>query len=224
MNRRKFLQMLHRFFAFGGGILILSSLPFGLGRILVPSVSAKPHKHLRPPGALKDDAAFVDACIGCGLCAEVCPPRSIQFYKNAGGDKANTPYINPEEKSCILCMKCGIACPTNAIKEIPHNKHAILDQVDMGIAQIDRAACYPWVNKGVCGACVSVCPLGYDAIGFAFANQYRPVVEKGCVGCGQCVEVCPHPSLPIRIVDRSMGTVMRHVNARLRPRRQPRGM
>jgi len=212
MNRRIFLQMLRRILGFGGGAIMMPWLPFGLARILAPPASAAPHKHLRPPGALKDDTAFTEACIGCGLCAEVCPPRCIRFYKRDGGDKVNTPYINPEDKSCILCMKCGTACPTNAIREIPHKKRAILEQVDMGTARIDRAACYPWVDKGICGACASVCPLGADAIGFAFANFYRPVIKDGCVGCGQCVDVCPHPSLPIRIVDRSMGTVARHVN------------
>ncbi len=206
------MQMLRRILGFGGGMLMIAGLPFGLARILAPSVSAAPHKRLRPPGALKDDAAFTGACIGCGLCAEVCPPHCIQYYKRDGGDKVNTPYINPEDKSCTLCMKCGAACPTNAIREIPHNKRAILSHVDMGTARIDRTACYPWVDKGICGACASVCPLGSDAIGFAFANFYRPVIKHGCVGCGQCVEVCPHPSLPIRIVERSMGTVARHVN------------
>jgi len=34
--------------------------------------------------------------------------------------------------------------------------------------------------------------------------MYRPVVADGCVGCGLCVEVCPHPSRPIWIVDRAL--------------------
>jgi len=80
----------------------------------------------------------------------------------------------------------------------------------MGIAQIDRAACYPWVDEGICGACVVICPLGDKAIHFTFANIYKPAVLGGCVGCGQCVEVCPEPSLPIRIVHRSEGTVAKH--------------
>jgi len=55
MNRRGFMQMLRRILGFGGGMLMIAGLPFGLARILAPSVSAAPHKRLRPPGALKDD-------------------------------------------------------------------------------------------------------------------------------------------------------------------------
>ena len=80
----------------------------------------------------------------------------------------------------------------------------------MGIAQIYRTACYPWVDRGICGACVAICPLGDRAINFEFANIYRPVVQQGCVGCGLCVEICPEPSLPIRIVQRHQGTVAEH--------------
>ncbi len=95
-------------------------------------------------------------------------------------------------------------CPTEALTETPRF------DIDMGIAQIDRTACYPWVNRGICGACVAICPLGNRAIKFKMWNQYQPIVQKDCVGCGLCVEVCPHPSLPIRIVARSEGTVMSH--------------
>jgi len=208
MKRRRFLFLIGA----TGGTLATAGLPFGFARMLAPPASAvELHRRLRPPGALKDDAAFVAACIDCGLCAEVCPPRCITFYKRDGGDLANTPYINPEDKACTLCMKCGIACPTDAIKEIPHAKSEILKQVDMGTAQIDRAACYPWINEGVCGACVSVCPLGATAIDNLDISP-RPAVKKACVGCGLCVEACPHPSLPIRIVERSNGTIMQHVD------------
>ncbi len=204
MQRRSALQRLIR----GAALLATASLPYGVARLTTPDVRAQTHNrernHIRPPGALKDDAAFVAACIGCGLCGEVCPPRCIRFYSRDGGEKVNTPWINPEEKGCTLCNKCMAACPTEALVETP------LHEIDMGIAQIDRAACYPWVDRGVCGACVSVCPLGERAIGFEMWNQYRPVIKDGCVGCGLCVEVCPEPSLPIWIVDRSQGTVVKH--------------
>lgn len=200
MLRRAFLR--HAIAALAW--LTAGALPFGLARLLTPEREAPPHTHLRPPGALEDDDAFIAACIGCGECGEVCPPRCILFYSRIGGAKVNTPYINPEKKACILCGKCMPVCPTDALTEVPIKK------IRMGIAQIDRSACYPWVDRGVCGACVTVCPLGSSAIDFDFANIYRPVVQKGCVGCGLCVEVCPEPSLPIRIVHSSLGTVTAH--------------
>jgi ferredoxin-type protein NapG len=200
MQRRNFIQRI----VFGGGVLASATLPYLLSWLFAPGVKAEPRTHLRPPGALKDDKAFVNACIGCGLCGEVCPPKCIKFYQREGGGMVNTPYINPEEKACILCNKCMEVCPTAALQVIP------VEKIDMGISQIDRLACYPWVDRGICGACVSICPLGNRAISFLMWNQYRPVVHDACVGCGLCVEICPHPSLPIRIVERSQGTVMSH--------------
>lgn len=181
-----------------------AGMPFALARLMTPEATTEPTQHLRPPGALDNDAAFVAACIGCGLCGEVCPPRCIKFHQRDGGAQANTPYINPEQKACILCSKCMEVCPTEALTETP------LNEIDMGIAQIDRTACYPWVDRGICGACVSICPLGERAIGFRMWNQYRPIVKEGCVGCGLCVEVCPHPSLPIWVIERSKATVAKH--------------
>ena len=199
MKRRNFIQQA----IFAGGVLAVSSLPYGLSRLLAPNVQAatRGRQEIPLPGALADAEDFAKACIGCGLCSEVCPPDCIQFHTREGGERINIPYINPEQKACTLCGKCMEVCPTNALSVTERTK------VDMGIAQIDRTACYPWVDHGICGACVSACPLGQEAINFALWNQYRPVVQSACVGCGLCVEVCPHPSLPIRIVGSSQGTI-----------------
>ncbi len=216
-DRRGFLHK-----AVGGIIAVAAmSLPFGITRLLSPSTDQainpatadKSQRNilnklqrniLRPPGALKDDTAFISACIGCGLCGEVCPPRCIKFHQNDGGKNTNTPYIDAAEKACILCDKCMEICPTRALTEIPRQ------DIDMGLAQIDRTACYPWVDTGICGACVSICPLGEKAISFKEWNQYKPLVHDACVGCGLCVEICPHPSTPIWIIDRDQGSIARH--------------
>ena len=200
MQRRHFLSRLVKFLGISGFV----ALPFGLVRLMQPGRVIAGQMHVPLPGAKQQEQDFIAACIGCGLCGEVCPPRCVKFYKHTEAAKANTPYIDPAEKGCILCAKCMAACPTDALSEMP------IREVRMGIAQIDRVACYPWVDRGICGACVSICPLGDSAIGFDFGNVYRPIIKDGCVGCGLCVEVCPEPSLPIRVVDRSEPTVASH--------------
>lgn len=200
MRRRNFIQGM----LVGVSTALFASLPYAVALLIAPRVRADRGTRLRPPGALANQQAFNRACIGCGLCGEVCPPRCILFHRREGGGELNLPYINPEIKGCILCGKCMQVCPTEALTALP------LQDVDMGIAQIDRTACYPWVDKGVCGACVVICPLGERAISFEFANIYRPIVQQACVGCGLCVEICPHPSLPIRIAQRDKGTITRH--------------
>jgi len=201
MLRRSFIQKM----VFAASTLGLASLPYAVARLLAPNEKPDFSQHLRPPGALEDDNKFVAACIGCGLCGEICPPKCIKFDKRSGGNSVNTPYINPEIKACILCNKCMQVCPTEALTELPRH------EIRMGLAQIDQLACYPWVDRGVCGACAAICPLGTKAIDFAFANMYRPYVKvDGCVGCGLCVEICPHPSLPIKIVEVGSSTTATH--------------
>ena len=198
MLRRAFMEKITTLSAF----LAAGAFPFGLARMLAPvrptAEKAPPHTRLKPPGALSDDNAFISTCIGCALCGEVCSLGAIRFHTRDGGNRVNTPYINPEITACTLCGACMEVCPTETLSVTP------IREVKMGIAQIDRDACYPWVDKGICGACTVVCPLGKRAIRFSFAIIYRPVVMDGCVGCGLCVEVCPHPSLPIRIVESAL--------------------
>lgn len=201
MKRRQALQSL----IYTAAAIAAASTPYGISRLLSPASATNYSNHLRPPGAMLDDNEFVAACIGCGLCGEICPPKCIQFDKRRGANEVNTPFIDPEVKGCILCGKCMPVCPTEALTMTDRK------DVKMGIAQIDRLACYPWVDRGVCGACVAICPIGAKAIVFKFANMYQPViVEEGCAGCGMCVEICPHPSLPIAIVEPKMGSVMSH--------------
>lgn len=195
MDRRTFMTRITA----AAGIAGFCSLPFAVARLLAPRVAEAAETRIPLPGALENHDKFIDACIGCGVCGEVCPPRCIRFHTNDGGKEANTPYINPVEKGCTLCGLCMEFCPTEALVVTP------IREVKMGIAQIDRAACYPWVDRGVCGACLNICPLGTDAIRTE-PGTFRPVIQTGCVGCGLCVEICPEPSLPIKIVDYSLST------------------
>ena len=204
MKRRMLLRNIGQ----GAVSVCIAVAPFALARQLSPAAFSQQRKGekqlfrydyqhpLRLPGALVEEE-FLRACIQCGNCGQSCPVQCVRFYGNEGGKLANTPYIQPEHKGCILCGKCIEVCPSGALRPLE------MTRVTMGEAEVDRRTCYPWIDGGICGACVIVCPVGKTAIDFKFANFYRPFVKEGCVGCGMCVEVCPHPAKAIRIIPQS---------------------
>ncbi len=154
-------------------------------------------RYLRPPGA-KAENEFLSQCIRCGRCGEVCPNRSIQFFGLQNGSSSlDTPYIIPREQACILCMKCGDECPTGALKSIVRDADAILSDVHMGKARVDRSLCLSWQGK-TCGVCYRACPLQDVAIRVGRLEQ--PHVLDGCVGCGLCERSCIQIPQAIRII------------------------
>ena len=58
-------------------------------------------------------------CVGCGICADICPLEAITVGKNSISVK----------HTCIGCGLCAIKCPKEAIemKELEPLKNDILD-------------------------------------------------------------------------------------------------
>ncbi|MBD3223558.1 MAG: 4Fe-4S dicluster domain-containing protein [Caldithrix sp.] len=149
---------------------------------------------LRPPGALPEDD-FIDRCIRCRKCAEICPYDSIIMAHGHRGLKMGTPFIYPQKIPCYLCedFPCIEVCPTDALQDVQDQR-----DVAMGLAVIDESLCLPF-NGIICRACYERCPIYKEAI--TLKDQLYPVVQKEhCVGCGICEQVCPTNPKAITVV------------------------
>lgn len=128
-DRREFLRQ-------SGGVLLMGSL-MGVGLLANEALGSKSRSEgkgvLRPPMAVSEKA-FMDLCLKCGQCLQVCPYNSILLFDDNHGYLGGTPYINPYFRGCYLCtlLPCVLACPSGAL-----NDHfSSVDEVNMGKAVV----------------------------------------------------------------------------------------
>ncbi|AEM39732.1 NADH-ubiquinone oxidoreductase subunit 8 [Pyrolobus fumarii 1A] len=62
----------------------------------------------RGPPVLK-----MDVCLGCSLCAQICPARAIKMYRLPG---FRTPRPGIDYTRCIFCGFCVDICPGGALE------------------------------------------------------------------------------------------------------------
>lgn len=133
---------------------------------------------VRPPWALRDAAAFRNACDGCGDCVPACEPGLIALAEDG------LPIVSFAETGCDFCGACAAACAKGALKhddDAPAWDH---------VARIG-ASCLSY--QGVeCRMCGDHCPTSAIAFQPMGRGRWLPtVIEADCSGCGACVAPCP---------------------------------
>ena len=163
---------------------------------------------IRPPGALPEDQ-FTDLCIRCGSCVSICLTRTLTpTFLESGLEGVLTPKLTPHIAECDeYCNKCGISCPTQAIKNLPLE---IKRNFKIGTAEIDKEKCISWKENKLCLICKEVC--SYLAIEIEKNKDNTPcpkIIPRKCRGCGLCEKHCPAtPTKAVLVYNTGVGTII----------------
>ena len=190
ISRRKFL-------ATASASLVLPSV---LG-VRTLNVQADPLL-IRPPGSLAEPE-FLNRCVRCGQCMQVCITNGLQpTMLRAGIEGVFSPYLVARTGYCEFnCTLCGQVCPTGAIQVLDMDqKH----RFKIGHAWFDKNRCLPFAKGIPCIVCEEHCPTPEKAIKFKNAEVFdehgdnrqvrQPFVDDAlCIGCGICETKCPLP-------------------------------
>ncbi|MBI4697685.1 MAG: NADH-quinone oxidoreductase subunit NuoI [Nitrospirae bacterium] len=114
-------------------IEILQGLALTMKHLFTPAVTRQYPKEKREPfpgsrglhALVRDPETGREKCVGCGLCAAICPSKCINVYTSEGEDhKKIVDRYEIEVLRCVYCALCVEACPYGAICLTEHFEYS----------------------------------------------------------------------------------------------------
>lgn len=143
-------------------------------------------------------------CVGCGICADVCPVSALKLgpiLPIARGLLVKD-SIKIQDSKCALCGLCASACPFNAL-DLKINGDSIKDMNNYPKwhhgTVIDKDECI------YCGKCETQCPRDSIAMNRTLPSisdltigEIKTDVDK-CIACKFCEDICPAGAITIKM-------------------------
>jgi NADH-quinone oxidoreductase subunit I len=114
-------------------IEILQGLALTFKHLLTPPVTRQYPKEKREsfPGSrglhalVRDAETGKERCVGCGLCAAMCPSQCIHIYTKEGDDHEKiVERYEIDVLRCVFCAFCVEACPYAAVVLTEHFEYS----------------------------------------------------------------------------------------------------
>ena len=116
-------------------------------------------------------------CIGCGMCASICPFEAIFFNQNG--------VAEVDEARCQGCGACVAECPQGIIRLHDGGNPMVVKCSNRDLGKAAREACS--VSCINCGICARVCPSGAAYV----IHNLSAIDDELCLSCGMCAVKCP---------------------------------
>jgi len=133
----------------------------------------------------------LEKCDYCKLCEQACPEEAIKVESNEETE-ATVPKIKGEikirEDDCIKCGYCVDICPYDAME---------IAKIFEGHIKNNERKCRrgSYTAAKDCKSCIEVCPTKTIYFpkpkGMFTKGKNVDLVDKYCIYCGACVQLCP---------------------------------